>query len=75
MVFLSEYDACIREHRHRSWSTFLRSRDPMKKDYSCPHGCRWIWWPGFPKKPNGEYMQVVGILPPCGCKPPKIKEP
>ena len=51
-----------------------------KRDWSCPHGSRWIWWPGMDGK--GEWMGVAitmrtgrnGPVRVCKCLPPNSKE-
>lgn len=51
-----------------------------KRDWSCPHGSRWIWWPGL--EGEGEWKAVViptgtdahgGPYRICDCFPPGSK--
>jgi len=42
------------------------------EDVSCPHGSRWIWWPGLDGK--GEWMNVIRSSD-CDCgEPPRPKQ-
>lgn len=46
-------------------------RDEMEDDWSCPHGGRWIGWPGgwmqvvVPMRLVGESVEAI-----CDCRPP-----